>query len=130
MASIFDLAAAINRELEQYSESITESVKTSVDTVSKEVNEEIKKHITFKKRRGKYVKSFRVGTTFENKHKKVKTWYVANGEHRLTHLLEHGHALNNGGRARAFPHIKYGAEIAEKRMEELIEDGINNAYRR
>lgn len=130
MTKISELAAAISKELESYSESITENVKDSVDTVAKEVNEEIKSHVTFKKRRGKYIKSFRVKKTFENKNKKVKTWYVANGEHRLSHLLEHGHALKNGGRAKAYPHIKYGAELAEKRMEELIEDGINNAYRR
>lgn len=130
MTKISELAAAISKELESYSESITETVKDSVDTVAKEVNEEIKSHVTFKKRRGKYIKSFRVKKTFENKNKKVKTWYVANGEHRLSHLLEHGHALKNGGRAKAYPHIKYGAELAEKRMEELIEDGINNAYRR
>ncbi len=124
MVNILGLADAINRELKSYSEEVTENVKRAVDTVSKEVNEEIKSHVTFKKRRGEYVKSFRVGRTFENKHKRVRTWYVANGEHRLTHLLEKGHALNIGGRARAYPHIKYGAELAEKRMMELVEKGV------
>lgn len=130
MTDISGLEAAISRELGLYSEAITGSIKESVDIVAKEVNNEIKKHATFKVRRGKYIKSFKIKKTFENPNKKVKTWYVGNGEHRLSHLLENGHALKNGGRARAYPHIKYGQELAERRMEELVEKGINNANRR
>lgn len=40
----------------------------------------------------------------------------------LTHLLERGHALANGGRAQAFPHI---APVAE-RCEGLLLDNIRN----
>lgn len=130
MIDISELETTISRELELYSKSITDSVKESVDVVAKEVNKEIKRHVTFKKRRGKYIKSFKIKKTFEGPNKKVKTWYVGNGEHRLSHLLENGHALKNGGRTRAYPHIRYGHELAQRRMEELVEKGINNANRR
>ena len=41
----------------------------------------------------------------------------------LAHLLEHGHALRNGGRAKAFPHI---APVEEKLAEEY-EKAVKNA---
>ena len=122
--------AALSKELSSYSEEITEGIKKAVDIVGKETNAEIKKHITFNQITGDYVKSFRVKKVHESKNKKFKTWYVANGNHRLTHLLENGHALWQGGRTEAYPHIKYGEELARKRMDELSMEVINNANKR
>jgi len=41
--------------------------------------------------------------------------------------LENGHALSQGGRSRKYPHIKYGEELAQRRMEELAREAIENA---
>lgn len=128
--NVDEFVAALSKELSSYSEEITEGIKKSVDIVGKETNAEIKKHITFNHITGDYVKSFRVKKVHESKNKKIKTWYVANGNHRLTHLLENGHALWQGGRTEAYPHIKYGEELARKRMEELSMEVINNANKR
>ena len=117
---------AIISALHEYSDTIAAGTLAAVDTVTKEVNAEIKKHITFVPRTGKYVKSFRTKTTFSDKRNKRNTWYVANGEHRKTHLLENGHVNRNGTRTRAFPHIKYGEELAVNRLPELIEGVIRN----
>lgn len=126
--NIDDLASAITQELQNYSQDVTESVKKAVDTVAQETNEEIKKHVTFKRHKGdKYVKAFRIKKSYEDGYKKINTWCVGNGQYRLTHLLENGHALRQGGRAEAFPHIKYGEELAQKRMEELAKEAIVNA---
>lgn len=125
--NVDEFVAALSKELSSYSEEITEGIKKAVDIVGKETNAEIKKHITFNQITGDYVKSFRVKKVHESKNKKLKTWYVANGNHRLTHLLENGHALWQGGRTEAYPHIKYGEELARKRMEELSMEVINNA---
>lgn len=128
--NVDEFVEALSKELSNYSEEITEGIKKAVDIVGKETNAEIKKHVTFKQITGDYVKSFRVKKVYESKNKKFKTWYVANGNHRLTHLLEKGHALHQGGRTKAFPHIKYGEELAIKRMEELSMEVINNANKR
>jgi hypothetical protein len=126
---IDELADMISDYMSNYSQEVTEGVKKAIDVVADEVNQEVKNHITFKERSGKYVKSFRVKTSFEDAFNKRKTWYVANGQYRLTHLLENGHVLRQGGRTEAFPHIKYGEELAQKRMEELTKGAIEDAGR-
>jgi hypothetical protein len=115
-----DLAKQLSQALQEYTEDITESVKSGVDQVAKETDEEIRSHIIFQNRTGKYVKSFRITETEHSRYRKVKVWHVTNGRYRLTHLLENGHALRAGGRARAFPHIRYGEALARKRMEEIV----------
>lgn len=125
--NIEELASEIAKGLEVYTEEVTEKIKKVIDIVGNEVNEEIKSHITFKQPTGKYVKSFKVKTSYEDRFNKRNTWYVANGQHRLTHLLEKGHALRDGGRSQAYPHIKYGDELAQKRLEELSKEVIENA---
>ncbi|WP_102049563.1 hypothetical protein [Pygmaiobacter massiliensis] len=124
-----NLAAALMKELEQYSNDVTEGIKESVERVAKEANEEIKDHITFKQHTKKYVKSFRIKKTYDSHYRRERTWCVANGQHRLTHLLEKGHALHQGGRTDAFPHIIYGEKLAQERMEELAKEAIKNAGR-
>lgn len=51
---------------------------------------------------------------------------IHNKKHyQLTHLLENGHALVNGGRSRAFPHIAPVAERAEQKLLENVKQFIN-----
>jgi len=122
------LAAAIERELQSYSDTVSEKIGEAVETVANEVNDEIKHRITFQQPTGKYVKAFRIKKiNTGNKYNHCRVWHVVGPCYRLTHLLEHGHALQGGGRARAFPHIKYGEELAERRMQELSEQAVQDA---
>ena len=125
--SIDGLADAIQAALSEYTEEITTAQKKAVDVVANEVNETIKEHVSFKQHSGDYVKSFRVAKTYEDLYCKKKTWYVKDPQYRLTHLLENGHAMPQGGRSKAYPHIKYGEEIAEQRMVELSEEAVKRA---
>lgn len=125
--SVEELSDEIMKHLTEYSEEVSDNVKEAVDKVADECNAEIKDHITFNQPTGKYVKAFRVKTRYEDKYSKRKTWYVSGSHYRLTHLLENGHAKVSGGRTEAYPHIKYGEEIARKRMEELSKEAIENA---
>lgn len=122
---ISQLADAISEQLQNYSEEVTEATKIAVDKTAKEVNKTIKAHVTFNQITGKYVKSFRIKKTYTGRYGSTRTWYVANGQHRLTHLLEKDHATRNGGRTKAFPHIQYGDELAQTMLPEAIEEEIN-----
>ncbi|MGN2369868.1 hypothetical protein ACTFJW_07360 [Clostridium cagae] len=124
VVQINGLADAINKELSLYSSDVTKKTKSNVDKVSKEVDKEIKKHINFKQPTGKYVKAFRINNSYEGPFTKRKTWHVKAPYYRLTHLLEKGHALAGGGRTKAYPHIKYGEDLAKKRMEQLTKEAV------
>ena len=68
---IDQLTDSIVKGLESYTQEITDNVKKAVDIVGKEVNEEIKKHVNFKQPTGKYVKSFRIKTSFQDRYNKL-----------------------------------------------------------
>ena len=127
MSSIDEMAELINEYMSNFSENVNEGIKSAVDVVAKEVNAEIKAHVTFEEPTGKYVKAFRIKNTFEGRFNKGKTWHVANGEYRLTHLLEKGHAKIGGGRTSAYKHIEFGNDLAVRRMQELSEEAVENA---
>ena len=124
MISIDELSNAVLEQLETYEEKVTEVMKKSVDRASKDCMQTIKSHISFNQPTGKYVKNFKLKTSYEDDYAKRKTWYVAGKEHSLTHLLEYGHAKVNGGRTRAFPHIQYGEEVAQINLVNYLKEGI------
>lgn len=53
-------------------------------------------------------------------------WYVKPPDHRITHLVVHGHATRNGGRTKANPFLSNAmAEVMpdyEKAVKEVIEE--------
>lgn len=118
------LSIAISEVLEEYSDEVTEKVKKVIDNVAKETNQVIKNHISFKERTGEYIKHFKIKKAYEDKFNKRVIWHVASPEYRLSHLLEYGHAKKNGGRTRAFPHIRYGEEFAKQNLEKEIKEAI------
>lgn len=118
--------SSINKLLEEYTLEITESIKVIADDVAKDAVKELKG--TSPDRKGNYAKSWsktkRVG-------KQSVSVVVYNKDHyRLTHLLEHGHATRNGGRTRAFPHIKKVEEMVHQRFVDDVEDTIKNGGKR
>lgn len=121
---IDDLADEVMKALTEYSEEVTEATKKVVDEVADGVMTETKNHITWKDK--VYSKSFALKTSFEDRRNKRKTWYVKSPHYRLTHLLEFGHITRNGGRTRAFPHIRYGDEFAKENLPKKIKEAIEN----
>lgn len=64
-----------------------------------------------------YNKGWKIFQTVRDKREHKKATIHNETDYQLTHLLEKGHALRNGGRSKAFPHI---APVAEKCEDELL----------
>lgn len=99
---ISGLAAEINRQLELYAEHTEETVRAIGEKAAQEGAQKLRN--TSPRRTGKYAASWDYK---QIKHRDTKRFVVYNKEHyRLTHLIEKSHALRNGGRSTAQPHIK------------------------
>lgn len=117
-----ELANTVTEWLTQYNEEVTEAAKEAVDELAQGVMNEIKNHITWQDK--KYSNSFALKTSFEDKRNKRNTWYVKSPHYRLTHLLEFGHATRNGGRTKAYPHVKYGDQYLYDNYERVLKEKI------
>ena len=116
--SVDGLADAVMEGLEEYNKLATDKVKAAVKKAGTTVRKEISS--TAPRQSGKYAESWRSKTTAESSTSMQVTVYSPS-RYMLAHLLEHGHALRNGGRARAFPHIAPAEETGEKQLTTDIE---------
>lgn len=130
---VSEMAKEIADVFEQYSSELAAVVDEGIEAQAKETVAELKKTSPIDKkhnqRRGTYAKSWKWTTADKASKRKgahVKGAVVYSTEYRLTHLLEKGHALRNGGRAEAVPHIAPAAENAAKGLLAKIKKGVVN----
>lgn len=122
--TVDNMASAILQELEKYRDVTDEAVEKGVSETAKEAVKELRNaHPSGSGRYGswdkKYNKGWKVMQTKRDKRYHKKATIHNETDYQLTHLLEKGHALRQGGRAQAFPHI---APVAEKCEDELIQN--------
>lgn len=110
------LAAAIIATLENYSEEVTAGIKQDVRDVAQKCRENIERDSP--KKSGDYSRHWKVKNSETAQQASA---LIYNTEGRLTHLLEDGHGIRNGGRTRAFPHIKTNEAAANAELEAKIE---------
>lgn len=119
--SILDVKDLLN----EYSEDIQEGIDKTAQEISKQAANELKNHRgTYTVRTGKYNKGWRVNT---KKSRGSINCTVHNGtDWQLTHLLENGHLKRNGGRTKAFEHIKPVEQKAINQYQQDVEKLIKN----
>ena len=115
------------KELINYTGNVADGVKKLADATMKEFVEDTKADAP--ENTGDYRKAITSTTLSETRYSKTKVWYVKSPHYAVAHLLEDGHAKQNGGRVEARPHIRKNAEKAIKKFEEGAEELIKNAGR-
>ncbi len=120
---IDDLAREVMRGLEEYADVSTMTVKKAVRKSANAVRKDIQENAP--KRTGDYAKSWSTKKVRESSHTLELVVHSKN-KYQLTHLLEFGHALRNGGRTKAYQHIAPAEEKGIETLEREIERGMRN----
>lgn len=114
-----DLSKAIMTELKNYEGVTEEAAWNGVVETSQEAVQELRSaHPSGSGKYGSWEKYNKGWTVKKTKRDKTATVHNAT-DYQLTHLLENGHALRQGGRTQAFKHI---APVAEKCDGELLKN--------
>ncbi len=115
---IDELADTVMEGLKEYAQLAADDLKEDVQKAGKTVKQQIEN--TAPRLSGKYAKSWSVKKTKETADS-IQIVVHSKNRYQLTHLLEHGHALRNGGRARAFPHIAPAEQEGARKLLQDIE---------
>ena len=118
-----DLGAAISQELTIYhadiveridaagAEAVKKLVKLTRSTAPEGSRKQFRRCIA-----SKVLKKDKNGSTY--------VWYVKPPEHRLTHLLVHGHATRNGGRTKASPFLRNALDVVLPEYENAVKEAF------
>lgn len=124
---IDQLDEAIARELTLYGDNVISGIKKEAKEKMSRLVKETKATAPVGKRRKHYRDSIKSKKVSENDRSVSYVWYVAGSDYRLSHLLEKGHALRDGGRTTGTHFIQKASDpILEeylKAVEEVIKNG-------
>ena len=118
---------AIQATLNTYSRTIAEGVEKAAAETVKEMVAETKKRPTGRFSTGRYARSIASQVGENTIHARSRIWYVKSPDYRVTHLINNGHALRNGGRYAGDKHVTKAADRAMINFENRVREVIENA---
>ena len=120
--SIDGLADAVAKELKLYDKHVTEGIRKQVDKSMKQLVQETKGTAPVGHRKKHYRDSITSKVTNQTLRAYEKTWYVRGSDYRLSHLLNNGHQLRDGGRYEGTQFITKASVSVIKDYEEAIRE--------
>lgn len=121
MASIDNFTRAIETNLQIYNKEVNEGVKKATREAMHQMVQDTKKQ-TYKNNGTTFSKNIASRKEKETAREFKMLWYVKSPYHGLTHLLEDGHAMPQGGRSVAYNFVKKARDKAEEAFEKKLED--------
>lgn len=124
--SIDGLANAIGKEFKLYSDNVMQGIRQATDKAMRQLVQETKATAPVGNRKKHYKNSITSKTTKSSAIEYEKQWYVRGSDYRLSHLLNNGHALRDGGRYPGTQFIKKAEVSIIKEYEDAIKEIIEN----
>lgn len=122
---IDELDQALQSELKLYSDQVTDEIKQAAKDSAKDLVQVTKRTAPVGKRRKHYRDSITYGLVSQSKRSAVYAWYVKGSDYRLSHLLEDGHQLKNGGRYAGTKFISKAVNKVIPLFEQKVEEVLN-----
>ena len=119
------LAAAIEQQLTLYHEGVLERLDTAGDEAVKKLVK-LTKSTAPEGARKSFKRNIAGKRLKRDKHGSTHVWYVKPPDHRLTHLLVHGHATKDGGRTKANPFLQNALDAVLPEYEKAAEEAVKN----
>jgi hypothetical protein len=117
------LAAAIGQELTIYHADIVEKLDAAGDAAVKKLVK-LTKATAPQGARGSFRRNIAGKNLKKGNRGSTYAWYVKPPDHRLTHLLVHGHATKDGGRTKADPFLQNALDVVLPEYENAVKEAI------
>lgn len=118
-----ELSAAIEQELTIYSKEVEESVEAAAEAAAKKLVK-LTKATAPVGHRGSFKRHIARTKKKPGPRQVEQIWHVKAPDHRLTHLLVHGHATKDGGRTKGDPFLKNALDQVLPEYEREIKEAI------
>lgn len=117
-----NFASTISKILQEYGDEAREIMETTITSVGKEAAKNVKANAAGFGGTGKYAKGWKA--KIEKGRLTVEAHVYNSAQPGLPHLLEFGHAKQNGGRTIAFPHIASVNDWAQQEAVSKLEEKL------
>lgn len=127
-----ELGSALEQELELYAQDVQDGIVQVTENSMKKLVKTTKATAPTGRRHGQFKKNITADYQELRRAKTLRgrtiraTWYVKAPDHRLTHLIVHGHATRDGGRTRANPFLQNALDSVLPEYEKGIEEVLKN----
>lgn len=121
-----DLAGALEQELTIYHANVVERLDEAGDAAVKQLVK-LTKSTAPEGARKSFKRNIASKLLKRDKNGSTHVWYVKPPDHRLTHLLVHGHATKDGGRTKADPFLENALDAVLPEYEKAAEEAVKNA---
>ena len=121
-ANRFNFAEVVKKYLLTYNQECVEAMTSAITQTARETAKMLRETSPVDPK-GKKSGAYAKGWTYQLDKGRLTQGAVVYGKaptYRLAHLLEHGHALRQGGRANPHEHIKQANQYAQDRAVDLV----------